>query len=418
MSRRAPAAVFVFGFAILIFHNSYSQDFKAKPPSAPQIDEELLAKQLQKRNEQDFTQQAIEGVIDPATYVVGPGDVLKINFWGPTADDLGLSVVVTPEGKIIIPTVGVVEADRKTLQQVQEETRRLCATKYDSRNVKVTIHLTKLRTVRAYIFGEVKGSGVYTATSIGRVSYYLSEAKGFTEWADERHVQLRHLHGGVDTLDMTRLYEYGDITQDPYVQGGDMIYVPRIELTDQTVFVEGDMLKPGPHKIMEGETLLEFLHRVKALTRTSDLNGIVLVRGKQPPLHVNFLANGAANADLHQMPLQHGDRIFVPPIKEFVYVHGAVKSPGSYPFVVGYKAGDYAGLAGGTVESGNLRSVRVIHQETGKSEAGPDKEVQRGDTVVVPVSARTTFGQFLTFGAQTGTIVLAVIAAVNALNTN
>ena len=167
-----------------------------------------------------------------------------------------------------------------------------------------------------------------------------------------------------------------------------------------------------------GETLLEFLYRVKALTRSSDLNGVMVVRGNQPPLHVNFLANGAANADLHQMPLQHGDRIFVPPIKEFVYVHGAVKSPGSYPFVVGYKTGDYVGLAGGTVDAANLKSVRVIHHDSGKNEKGAEEEVHRGDTVVVPVSSRKTLGEFLTFSAQAATVVLAVIGVVNTINTN
>ena len=146
--------------------------------------------------------------------MVGPGDVLELNFWGPSALDLGISVTVTPEGKIIIPAVGVVEAQYKTLHQVQEETRQLCATKYDPRNVKVSLHLTRLRSVRAYVFGEVKENGVYTGTSIDRVSYYVNEAQGFTEWADERHVQVRHLSGRVDTLDTSRLYEFGDITQD------------------------------------------------------------------------------------------------------------------------------------------------------------------------------------------------------------
>lgn len=418
MLGRAPIAVFVIGIALLLFRNSHGQDFKPKPPAAPQVDEAELAKQLHKLNEQDVAQQAIEGVIDPATYVVGPGDVLKINFWGPAAEDLGLAVVVTPEGKIIIPTVGVVDARDKALQQVQEETRRVCATKYDPRNVNVSIHLTRMRSVRAYVLGEVKSPGVYTATAIARVSYYVGEAGGFTEWADEPHVQVRHQNGVVDTLDMSRLYEFGDITQDPYVRGGDIIYVPRIELTDKTVFVEGEIVQPGPHKIIEGETLLNFLHRVKAITRMTDLNGIALVRGAQPPQQAHILTNGTAAPPLQYLPLQHGDRIFVPPIKEFVYVHGAVGKPGSYPFMVGYTAVDYVGLAGGTVETANLKNVKIIHSETGKSIKGADQEVHRGDTVVVPVSSRKTFGEFLSFSAQAATIVLAVMAVVNTFQQN
>jgi protein involved in polysaccharide export with SLBB domain len=416
---RAPIAVFVIGFALLLFRNSHGQDFKPKPPAAaPQVDEAELAKELQKRNEQVSGQQAIEGVIDPATYLVGPGDVLRINFWGPVNEDLGLSVTITPEGKLIIPTVGVIDAEGKSLKQVQDEARQACASKYDYRSIKVSVHLVKLRVARAYIFGEVRSPGVITASSVDRVSYYVTEARGFTEWADERHLQVRHLDGTVDTLDMSRLFDFGDIAQDPYVRGGDIIYVPRIELTEQSVFVEGDMDNPGPHKIAPGETLLEFLHRIKAITRTSDLNGITLVRGQEPPQPAHLLTNGTASSHLYSLPLQNGDRIFVPPLKEYVYVHGAVKNPGNYSYVVGYKAGDYAGLAGGTVESANLKSIKVMHRETGKSEQGPEKDVHRGDTVVVPVSSRKTFGEFLTFAAQAATVALAVIAALNTFNSN
>lgn len=408
------AAVFALGLAFFFLHVSYGQDFKTKPPASTSlVDEEVLAKQMQKRSEQDLAQQAMEGVIDPETYLVGPGDVLKINFWGPVNEDLGVAITITPEGKLIIPSVGVIDAEKKSLEQVQEEVKRACAGKYDPRNVKVSVHLIKLRLARAYVFGEVKGPGVFTASAVDRVSYYISEAEGFTEWADERHVQVRHLDGQTDTLDMSRLYDLGDISQDPYVRGGDVIYVPRIELTDQTVFVEGDVVKPGPHKIASGETLLDFLHRIKAITRTTDLNGITLRRGQQQPQPANFLTNGTATPHIHNLPLQNGDRIYVPPIKEFVYVQGAVRNAGSYPYVVGYKAGDYVGLAGGTVESASIKSVRVFHPENGQSKKGADQEVHRGDTIVVPSSARTNIGQFLTFTAQAATITLAVMAVIN-----
>src|SRR5262245_19552909 len=185
------------GLVVLFLWDSYGQDTKPKPklPADAKVDEVLVAQQLQKRNEQEFAQQAVEGVIDPAEYVVGPGDVLKLNFRGPSPEDLGVSITVTPEGKIIIPAVGVVEAHDKTLQQVQAETRQICATKYDPRNVEVSLHLTRLRSVRVYVFGEVNDDGVYTGSAIDRVSYYVSAAKSFTEWADDRHVQVRHLNG-------------------------------------------------------------------------------------------------------------------------------------------------------------------------------------------------------------------------------
>ncbi len=413
-TNRKHAAFFVIGLSLWLCNPSFGQEESKFRQNQEKVDEELLAKELGRRNEGLVTQQAIAGVIDPETYFVGPGDALKLNFWGPTSEDLGLTLTVTPEGKLIIPTVGVVDANYKKLQELQAEVKRACAEKYDSRRVQVSLHLTKLRLQRVYIVGQVKTPGVFAATAIDRISFYVSEAEGFTEWADEAHVQLRHQDGTVDTLDMTRFYDYGELAQDAYVRGGDIIYVPRIVLTEQTVFVEGDLLKHGPHKITPNENLLDFLYRIRALKRTANLDAIQLVRGQQS-LHVNILSHGAGNGIAH-MPLQNGDHIIVPPIKAFVYVQGAVRNPGNFPFIVGYKAGDYAGLAGGVIESADFKGVKVIRHQTGKSEKGPNQEVLRGDTVVVPASRRTTIGQYLTFTAQAATIVLAFIAAKNTVD--
>jgi protein involved in polysaccharide export with SLBB domain len=105
-------------------------------------------------------------------------------------------------------------------------------------------------------------------------------------------------------------------------------------------------------------------------------------------------------------------------LKEFVYVHGAVRNPGSYPFLAGYRVADYIGLAGGTAETANLRSAKIIHRDTGKSAKGPEQEVYRGDTIFIPASSRKTAGDYLTFLTQAATITFAVVAAINTINTN
>ena len=196
---------FLFVIALML---STVATFAQTRATATAVDEKELAKYLQKENEKSLPPQAIEGAIDPATYLVGPGDVLTINAWGLSSEeDLGLSLKVTPEGKIIIPSVGIIEANNKTLRQVQEEVRQTCATKYDTNKVKITAHVTQLRLVRAHIYGEVKSPGIYIGTAIDRIAYYISEAEGWTTWADERNVQVRHIDGSVDTLDLSGLYQ-------------------------------------------------------------------------------------------------------------------------------------------------------------------------------------------------------------------
>ncbi|MEK6814045.1 MAG: polysaccharide biosynthesis/export family protein, partial [Nitrospirota bacterium] len=52
-------------------------------------------------------------------YVIGIDDVLSISVWG--QKDLKLSVTVLPDGKISLPLLGDVTAQRKTVAQLREE---------------------------------------------------------------------------------------------------------------------------------------------------------------------------------------------------------------------------------------------------------------------------------------------------------
>ena len=423
---------------IFLFANAPARgQITSQPAPQIKIDEKELAKHLKRQEEQKPLPQAVEGAIDPAAYLVGPGDIFKIDFWGPTSDEAGIAVAVTPTGTIIIPTVGVLDVNGKSLAQVQEAVRRACEAQYDSRTTSVTTNLLQLRLVRVHIYGEVKTPGSYNATAVDRISYFIQQAEGWTEWANERNVELRHPDGRVDTLDMYQLYSNGDVTQNPQVRGGEVIYVPRIALTEQTVFIEGEVEQPGPHQIARGETLLELLYRVKALNRLTDFNELFLVRQNQAPQRARFFhkpagettitsagsnhseksngvdhagKNGFAEIDAGSAKLEHGDRILVTELKGYVYVHGAVKNPGNVPFVEGFKAVDYVGFAGGTQEMANLGSIRVVHSDTGKSEKGPNRDVHRGDTVFVPVSGRVTLTQYFLIASQIATLVIAASA--------
>ncbi len=386
--------------------------------------------------------QAVETAVDPNTYQVGPGDVFTISFWGPVFPEPLLVVPVTPEGELIIPTVGGLPVGGQTLAQAQAAVSRACAEKYNANMVRATAHLSQVRLVRVHVYGEVKDPGAFIASAAERVSACLQRAGGLTEWADDSQIEIRYADSTSRVLDLTRLYQQGDLAQDPYLQGGEVIYVLRLPLTHDVVFVEGAVPRPGPHRWLANESLPDFLHRVKALDRQTDLTEVVLLRQHQAPLHLSFFENVAepsngstmGNGDAvhgnhgtsstassvaaQTLQLQAGDRIVVAELKEFVYVHGAVRVPGSYPFVTGYKVADYIGLAGGTMETANLKSAKVFHRENGASEKGADKEVQRGDIIAIPTSTRKTFGDYLTFLTQAATITLAVIAAVNAVNAN
>lgn len=359
------------------------------------------------------TIQALETVVNPDEYIVGPGDVFYINIWGEAG--LEFPTQVTPEGKLIIRTIGTFNVAGKTLAEVQKEVLKAGEKKYKLN--RITANLIQLRTFRIHVVGEVLNPGTYVAQAVDRVSVLVDRAMGVTEWADERHIEIRHSNGEVDILDLFNFKKLGYLKQNIYVQNGDLIYVPAIKLSHKTVALEGNVTQPGIHQVIESETLKNFLLRVDAFKRNLDLHDIYVIRtdkqGREHKIFLNLLGKHG-NPD-HSLPtdlvLEDGDRIYMPSLKNKVYVHGAVNIPGGHVYMAGFTARDYVGLAGGTADMANINDIKVIHFRNNKIEKGPDAPVDRGDTIIVPTSFRKKFTEYLQIVASLATLVFAYMAA-------
>jgi len=76
---------------------------------------------------QQFPTVPMESTIDPEQYVVGPSDVINIGIWGPMSASLPSSsvpLVVTPEGTLIVPTVGEIRVAGLSLADVKAKVSR------------------------------------------------------------------------------------------------------------------------------------------------------------------------------------------------------------------------------------------------------------------------------------------------------
>jgi len=107
--------------------------------------------------------------------------------------------------------------------------------------------------------------------------------------------------------------------------------------------------------------------------------------------------------------LSSGDRIVLP--SQYVFVKGAVRNPGAYPYTVNLRAKDYAGMAGGDYQSGTIHGVKVLHVRTGKTEKGPDAVVEPGDIVDLPQNWGNRFRNYLTIVSTITSMVIAAKAA-------
>jgi protein involved in polysaccharide export with SLBB domain len=74
--------------------------------------------QIEGQNTYKSKSVPIEGAIDANKYIVGPNDLFTLGLYGYINQQV--PVVVSPEGSIIIPTVGEVKVSGVTLNEAKE----------------------------------------------------------------------------------------------------------------------------------------------------------------------------------------------------------------------------------------------------------------------------------------------------------
>ena len=353
---------------------------------------------------------ALERAVNPQAYVVGPGDVFSFNIWG--GMEMQLPVTVSPEGILLVPSVGAIEVDGETLVEVQKLVLDAAAPRY--KNSEVTLTLESLRFFRVHVVGEVKFPGTYIAQAVDRISGLIVEAGGVTDWAWKRKIELRQPNGEIDIFDLDLFEREGNLEQDLFVNGGDVIYVPPLDPGQCLMEVEGDLENSGMYHIFPGERILAFLQRIQALRRNADLSRIVVIRSEvdentefQEKQFITPFGEGKS-FDLN-FPLQCGDRVVLP--SRYVYVKGTVRLPGAYPYSMNMTAKDYAGMAGGDFRSGSIKGVKVLHVRTGETEKGPNVVVEPGDIVQLNPTWNQRLDNYLRFIPTITSLILAAKAA-------
>ena len=302
---------------------------------------------------------AMEGPIDPRTYIVGPGDVLTITIGGLSA--FSHAGPVTPEGLLVIPTVGEVAVAGEALAAVKKNVQEAVRRKYNSNDIGV--HLYSMRAFRVTVVGAVATPGTYTVSPVDRVDRVVAladfdaEAKALKQQADKentpgffqieekpptpislRNIKLRRASGDTLAVDLVRYYAIGETAHNPYLRDGDVVFVPAENLAGNSVSIYGGVRQPGVFEFHEGDSLSTLLRLAQGPTALAELDSVEVVRflssGRQAKILTVNLQPGQ-NGHTPDIPLQRNDRIFVREDREkrkerMIYVYGAVARPGEY----------------------------------------------------------------------------------------
>jgi protein involved in polysaccharide export with SLBB domain len=269
-------------------------------------------------------------------YIVGAGDMLRINLWGGVTESI--SRTVDRDGRIFLPEAGSIAIAGLPLGKVE----RLIAgaLKRQYRNAQVAVTVSSLRSVRVYVVGDVQRPGGYDISSLATPLSALYAAGGPTAVGSLR--TLLHYRGKqlVETVDLYDFLLHGIRNGSASFESGDTLLVPP---AGPQVAVFGAVKRPAIYELKAGETTLD--------TVVSDAGGFTAAAS---PDHIRIERIDANHqretvtlgkqTTLAAFQVRDGDRIRIEPILPYsqraVYLAGHVVRPGRLPYTDGMRLSD------------------------------------------------------------------------------
>jgi protein involved in polysaccharide export with SLBB domain len=302
---------------------------------------------------------ALEGTLDAGQYILGPGDVLVIGFWGEV--NRSDKITVNPDGDVLVSPVGPLRVAGLTLESARALIRERLAPYY--RPGVLSVSLISVRTFEVHVVGMVKKPGTCEVNGVTRVSQAITLAGGALPGASERNVLVMR---GADTLrvDLARYLLLGDNAKNPFLGDGDVIYVPpRVDLVE----VLGSVYREGSFEFTPGETIGELVDLAGGPRAGAAMDSIELQRftADDPTKSEEMFLSGADSVTRH-FEVARGDRIFIRGIPGWhedskVLIRGEVKRPGYYVIDEGTETlTQLVARAGGFTEKASLAEARLI----------------------------------------------------------
>lgn len=357
----------------------------------------------------------LEGAIDEAEYIVGPGDVFVVTIGG--AEPMVASVPVSADGRLLLPAVGGVRVAGLSLAEARE--RAMETLRPSFQRVRLDIALIQPRQFYVHVSGAVPVPGRYLATPVARLSTVLELAFADTSRIPVsnpdfrpsfRDITLRRPNGASRSVDLQRYLSTGDTRHNPYLNDGDVISVGVYDPVRQSVFIDGAVPFPGAYAFREGDTTLDLI----ALASGDN----PLLRGVEE-IRVTSRSGGAAQTRVFRVaegepadaPLSPLDHVYVradDALRGSASVEGWVRFPGTYPVEPGLTTlAELVDMAGGLRDGALLRGVHLERKSLPEPRMRPlrsnrfdampefDPAAARADTVAILRSVRLADLDFL-----------------------
>jgi protein involved in polysaccharide export with SLBB domain len=278
-------------------------------------------------------------------YVVGAGDTLTIDLWGSITKSIVRAV--DRDGRVFLPDAGSMQVAGLPLERAQSLIEGGLKQQY--RNAQVAVTVSRVRSVRVYVVGDVQRPGGFDVSALATPLSALYAAGGPTPIGSLR--TLRHYRGKqlIEEVDLYDFLLHGVRNGSAPFQSGDTLLVPP---AGAQVAVSGAVKRPAIYELTAGESALTtIINDAGGFTPAASLGHIRIERIDAHNHRETVMPHIDGEQSLRTVPdviaafpVKDGDRILVEPILPYseraIYLEGHVARPGRLPYIDGMHLSD------------------------------------------------------------------------------
>ena len=274
-------------------------------------------------NKEDLTFEPVMNIATPQSYVVGPGDEVKVDIYG--ASQKSTVYTVSPDGDIVIEGYGPINISGLTVKQANARIRSTLGSRYSSSSIKMTLGQT--RTITVNVMGEVQNPGTYSLSAFASVFHALYMAGGVSGIGTLRNIKVFRNGKEISVVDVYDYILNGKLSGNVRLQDNDVIVVGPYECI---VDIAGKVKRPMYYEMKKDESVQTLLKYAGYFAGDAYTKSVRVIR-KNGSRYGVF---NVQEVDMNSFHLADGDSVtvdsIIPRYENMVEVKGAVFRPGMY----------------------------------------------------------------------------------------
>ncbi len=321
---------------------------------------------------------------DKQDYVLGPGDMVRVTVYG--NPDLTTETRITAAGTINFPLVGEVQVGGTSASAAEKKIASQLESGSFVIQPQVNLVVLQFQGQLVSVLGEVFKPGRIPLDRPSTLTEVLALAGGATANGSELVTLITKRDGKTEKheYDLREFFERGQLTQNPIIQGDDIIYVRAREVS-----VLGRVNRPGKYSVGSGvRSVADFLSMAGGINESGADTIVVTffkdgkVEKREIDVDQIFRSGGnEANIELHG-----GDSIYVPRAP-LIYIYGEVQRPGTFRLERNMSVAQALAMGGGLTPRGTERGIRIKRRDNAgvvkTIEAQPSDSLQVDDVLYI-----------------------------------